>query len=155
MNSVLERNIAEADGRYLSNTELSPLEEYTKTYRVRLQTYCLLQAYSQQLILKTLQRLMQTDKPVVEQYGDKCQRDMGYVMLSISNSILKDDENAFREQLILWMQNIMSALRKEAQSARAYRLLQAVVTESLPAENAKLINRHLDSFIDALTSVVS
>jgi hypothetical protein len=69
----------------------------------------------------------------------------------VAIAILKDDHEGFRQQLVLWMQNIMAALRKEAQSAKAYMFLQDVVKVSMPVESAKLVNDTLDEFIRALT----
>ncbi|MDX2214867.1 MAG: hypothetical protein SFY66_16385 [Oculatellaceae cyanobacterium bins.114] len=150
MNSTLEQHIREADGRYLTDLELSSLEGYAQSYQVRLTTYSLLCEKSDIFIQQVLDRLAKTESAVVRQHGETCRRDMSYVLRAIAVAILKDDDNAFREQLILWMQNIMMALRKEAQSARAYQHLQEIITQQMPAEPAKLINRNLQEFIQAL-----
>jgi hypothetical protein len=152
MNSTLEQTIYQADGRYFTDSELTHLENYLGSYQLRLETYQLLQERGDQLVLQALRKLAQTDRGVVQEHGEKCKRDMGYVLCSLALAILKDDENGFREQLILWMQNIMSALRKEAQSARAYRFLQDVIREQVSAPSAELINRYLTDFIEALTA---
>ncbi|HIK55729.1 MAG TPA: hypothetical protein IGS37_11280 [Synechococcales cyanobacterium M55_K2018_004] len=150
MNSTLEQSLHQADGRYFNDVELKTLEQFVQTYSIRAKTYALLCERSDDLILQALRRLAATDGTVVQQHGEKCKRDMSYVVRTLALTILKDDAAGFREQLVLWMQNIMSALHKEAQSARAYRLLQDVVREKMPAEAAQLINRYLEEFITAL-----
>lgn len=50
------------------------------------------------------------------------------------------------------MQNIMLAVQKEQPSARAYQVLQTVITETFPRENARLVNHRLHVFIDALVA---
>jgi hypothetical protein len=152
MNSLLEKHIFEANGRFLADLELKPLDDYFKTYAARLQTYQFLQENSNQLILKTLRKMAQTHRHVIQEHSDKCQRDMTYVLRTAALALLKNDEDSFQEELILWMQNIMRSLHKEEQSAYAYKLLQEIIQESMPAENAILINHYLSLFIAALTT---
>lgn len=150
MNTILEQSIRDADGRYLSDSELDTLDAYVGSYEDRIKTYGLLHDRAEALILKALQTLAQTDAQTVREHKDKCVRDMGYVLRSIAIAILRDDPHAFREEVLLWMQNIMAALHKEQQSSRAYRLLQEVVVAELPAASAALINSYLEEFITAL-----
>jgi len=152
MNSLLEKHIFEANGRFLADLELKPLDDYFKTYAARLQTYQFLQENSDQLILKTLRKMAKTHRHVIHEHSDKCQRDMTYVLRTAALALLKNDEDSFQEELILWMQNIMRSLHKEEQSAYAYKLLQEIIQESMPAENAILINHYLSLFIAALTA---
>jgi hypothetical protein len=151
MNILLEKHIFEANGRYLADAELVPLDDYFKTYAARLQTYRLLQERSDQLILATLRKMAQTHRHVIQEHSDKCQRDMSYVLRTAALALLKNDEDSFQEDLILWMQNIMRSLHKEDQSAYAYKLLQETIKANMPTENAMLINHYLGLFITALT----
>jgi Phycobilisome protein len=150
MNSILEKHIRQADGRYFTDLELGLLEEYVQSYELRLATYSVLCERSEMFVEQTLAQLSKTDRATVQEFGDKCRRDMSYVLRSIAIAILKDDDDTFREQFILWMQNIMTALRKEAQSARAYVLLQEIISQQLPDEQAALVNRNLHDFVQAL-----
>lgn len=150
MNNLLEKNIRAADGRYLSDNELQPLQDYFTTFAARMETYCLLGVHAEKLILQALEKVAQTDRATLQQHHHLCKRDITCVLQSAALAILKDDEAGFTEQLIMWMQNIMTALKKEAQSARAYRALQEVITANLPATNALLVNHYLERFIDAL-----
>lgn len=152
MNTLLERCIREADGRYLTDNELGTLDAYVSTYATRMQIYTILQEKSESFILEALHRLAQTDAQTVRQHKDKCVRDMVCVMRAIAVAILRDDEQAFRDELLLWLQNILAALHKEQQSSRAYRLLQNVIQEEMPSECAELVNYYLGEFIAALTA---
>ncbi|HEY9624875.1 MAG TPA: hypothetical protein V6C78_31395 [Crinalium sp.] len=151
MNNALKQNIYQADGRYFTDVELGVLDGYCQTYPARLQTYNILCEKADTLVEQALQKLAQTDGAVVTTHKEACVRDMNYVLRSVAIAILKDDHEGFRQQLVLWMQNIMAALRKEAQSAKAYMFLQDVVKVSMPVESAKLVNDTLDEFIRALT----
>lgn len=150
MNSTLEQHIRQADGRYFTDLELRLLEGYAQSYQVRLETYSLLCEKSDLFVQQVLEQLAKTDRAVVQEHGEKCHRDMSYVLRSIAIAILKDDDSAFREQFVLWMQNIMTALQKETQSARAYKLLQTVISQQMPAHHAELVNRNLQEFVQAL-----
>ncbi|HEY9646818.1 MAG TPA: hypothetical protein V6C88_10630 [Chroococcidiopsis sp.] len=154
MNSTLEKTLQRAHGRYFTDLELGKLESYAKSYTIRAQAYSMLCDRADELIAKTLQRLEATDQQVVQEHGDKCKRDMSYVLRAVGVAVLRDDADGFREHLLLWMHNIMAALNKEQQSSRAYRLLQEVIRESMSVTGADLINRLLQEFIDALESGV-
>ncbi|HEY9762621.1 MAG TPA: phycobilisome protein [Trichocoleus sp.] len=151
MKTLLLESIRQADGRYLSDAELKPLETYVRSFAVRFNTYNLLQEKSDTLILQTLRKLVQTHRRTVQEHSSKCQRDMAYTLACISQAILLDDEPGFIEGYVIWMQNITRALHKEDSAVQAYRLLQAEVAAMLPAESAQLINHHLDSLIKAFS----
>ncbi len=149
MNTTLVKKYQKAEGRYLSNEELSTLETYAHTYQTRVHTYFLITKYSDQLITLALQELSKTDGPTVQQYGDLCRRDMGDVLRLSSRAILMDDPEDFND-FVLWMQNMMRAVKKEAQSARAYSILAVIVQKHMPPESAALLNAHLKMVIDSL-----
>lgn len=150
MNNLLQKQFNDADGRYLTDSEIQPLESYLESYRARLATYQLLQEKSDQLVLQTLRQMIQTDREVVQRYGEICRRDLNDVLRYIAASILRDSEDKFREQLLLWLQTIMIALNKQEQSAKAYMLLQELINKTFPVEHVQLIRPYLDLVISAL-----
>ncbi len=152
MNTTLTKQVLQADGRYFNDLELQTLELYEQTFSLRLQTYNLLSQQADSLILQTLRRMLVIDRAAIQAHGETCKRDMSYVLRSVALAILKDDEEGYKQTLILWMQNIMAALNKESQSSRAYRLMQEVVRETMPSESAGLVNHYLELFITALTA---
>ncbi len=152
MNTTLSKQVLQADGRYFNDLELQTLEQYQQTFSLRLQTYHLLSQQADSLIMQTLRRMLVVDRAAIQAHGETCKRDMGYVLRSVALAILKDDEEGYKQTLILWMQNIMAALNKESQSSRAYRLMQEVVRETMPLESAGLVNHYLELFITALNA---
>ncbi|MGG6296519.1 phycobilisome protein [Leptolyngbya sp. AN02str] len=151
MNRLLEESIRNADGRYLSDRELSPLEHYAHSYHNRLNTYTLLHQNADQLVTRSLQQMGVSD-PYVTQHKTTCFRDMSYVVRMVAIALLRDDEDGFKQEFVLWMQNILAALHKDAQSAKAYRILQITIANELPSDNAKLVNHYLSEFIAALST---
>lgn len=152
MNTALRELIRKADGRYLDDDELQPLEHYTRSFVLRFNTYTLLQEHSQQLILNTLRRLIQTHRKTVQENGNKCQRDMAYTLECVAKAILLDDAPGYVESYVLWMQNITRALHKETSAVEAYRLLQTEVAATLPADSASLVNEHLEHLVVAFAT---
>ncbi len=150
MNSTLLQSAKQADGRYFTDAELKPLERYVQTYAIRLKTYSILREKGEDLVLLALRKFAVMETEIIQRHGDKCKRDMGYVVQVLALHLLQDDEGAFREQLTLWMQNILAAVHAERQSARAYQFLQQVVAEKMPADCAKLVNAYLEDLILSL-----
>lgn len=152
MNYLLQQSFQQAEGRYLADTELKPLEDFLQSYTVRLSAYSLLQTQADSLVVQTLRQMAQTDRATIQEHGELCKRDMSYVLRTAALAMLRDDEDGYRQNFILWMQNIMRSLHKEHLSAKAYRTLQSVIQEALPPHEANLINHYLEIFIQALTS---
>jgi hypothetical protein len=150
MNHVLTEHIYRADGRYFTDSELNLLTDFIHTYQTRLNAYAILSERANQFVKQAVQKLAQTDGHAVREHQEKCERDMEYVLRSIAVAILKNDEEGFKQHLILWMQNIMAALHKDTQSARAYKFLQDAIKSGVSEDCARLILDYLDEFIAAL-----
>jgi len=151
-NSVLSQTIYQADGRYLSDNELSPFQGFMSSYEVRLKTYNALRDRSDELILNSLRQLMRTHRQIVQTKGASCKRDMGFVLRYIALSILRDDQQGFVEDFVLWMESITKSLRKEESAIRAYQALRTIIGTSMPADMVHLIDPYLDVFIKALAT---
>ena len=150
MNKTIINQLLQAEGRYLVDTELSAFRDFCTSYALRSSTYNYLQEHGDALIVKALRSLMPSHRQVIQQHGDLCKRDMSCVLRQAALSILKDDEDGFVEELVLWMQNIMLALRKEEQSIEFYIALQKVINEQMAPDEAALVNHYLTVFIEAL-----
>lgn len=150
MNSTLLQSARQADGRYFTDAELKPLERYVQTYAIRLKAYSMLREKGDELVLHALRKFAVIETEIIQQHGDKCKRDMTYVTHVLASSLLKDDERAFREEFVLWTQNILTAFHRNQACSRAYRILQQVITEKMPDDCAKLLNVYLEEFILAL-----
>ncbi|MGB3491769.1 MAG: hypothetical protein WBA57_03500 [Elainellaceae cyanobacterium] len=151
MNSTLAKKITNADGRYLADTELHAFHDFASGYSVRRSAYEYLQQHADEIVLTTLRQLMPSHRQAIQQHGDLCKRDMSYVLRYAAISMLKDDQAGFVEELVLWMQNILFALKKEQQSLKFYQELQSVLRQQMPVQEAALINQYLDSFTEALS----
>lgn len=151
MHNTLVKSLNNIDGRYLGDTELHIFREFVSSYEVRRSAYEYLQQHADDMVLTTLRRMMPTHRQAIQQHGDLCKRDMSYVLRYAALSMLKDDQNGFVEELVLWMQNILFALKKEQQSLKFYQELQAVISQQMPAQEAALINQYLDLFTEALS----
>ena len=148
----LDQMVAQVDGRYLSDTELSDLHGFVSSYELRLRTYNMLRERSDELILNALRHLMRSHRQIVQTQGNVCKRDMGFVLRYIALSILRDDTDEFMETLVLWMENITKSLRKEESAIRAYQSLRSVVQDKMSDEMVQLIDPYLDIFIKAMAT---
>jgi hypothetical protein len=152
LNRILEKKILEADGRYLDAQGLKPLEQYLQSYTTRLETYHHLRDYSQKLVLQALRKLAQVYPEVIQKHGQRCQYDMTEVLRYVALSVLRDDEIFFREQVMVWLDTILVAHKKNAQCMVAYRYLQETIDTTLPAPSSSLVCPYLDSVITSLRS---
>ena len=152
MPSRLDQTIAQVDGRYLSDAELSDLQGFINTYELRLRTYNMLRERSDELILNALRQLMRSHRQIVQTQGNICKRDMSFVLRYVALSILRDDTEGFVESLVLWMENITKSLKKEESAIRAYQSLRVVIQAKMSTEMVQLIDPYLDIFIKALAT---
>ncbi|MBW4579987.1 MAG: phycobilisome protein [Tildeniella nuda ZEHNDER 1965/U140] len=152
LNHNLEKSVLEADGRYLSAQELSPLEQYARTYAVRLHTYQQLRDHGEPLVIQALRKLAQMYPELVQQHGARCKYDMTEVLRYVALSILRDDETFFKEQMMSWLDTILLAHKKTAHCTTAYRFLQEAIAAALPAQDLALTRPYLDIVTQSLQS---
>jgi hypothetical protein len=152
LNHTLEKNILEADGRYLDSRELDPLEQYLQSYKVRLETYQQLRDHSDKLVLQSLRKLAQAYPEIIQQHGQRCKYDMTEVLRYIAVAILRDDEVFFKEQMMSWLDTILLAHRKTSQCTIAYRALQEAIPSTLSSPSSSLVRPYLDIVLQSLQS---
>lgn len=150
MPSRLDQKIAQVDGRYFSDAELSDLQGFVTSYELRLRTYNMLRDQSDDLILNALRQLMRSHRQVVQTQGNVCKRDMTFVLRYVALSVLRDDTEGFIENLVLWMENITKSLKKEESAVRAYQALRLVIQAKMSDEMVNLIDPYMDIFIKAM-----
>lgn len=144
LNHTLEQSLIEADGRYLSTTELYPLEQYIQSYTTRLETYQQLSKHSEKLTIQALRKFSQAYPELIRQHGSRCKYDMSEVLRYIALSILRDDELLFKEQMIIWLDTILMAHKRTNHCLPAYQHLQEVIDATLPPECSSLVRPYLD-----------
>lgn len=152
LNHTLTRVVNDADGIYLNDQALQPLEHYVQSYTARLEAYQQLQEHSPQLIQQALRKLAQVHPELLQQHGQRCVYDMTEVVRYIALSVLRDDEAFFREQMLSWLDTILLAHKRNDQCAIAYRYLQEAIQTSLPSSRSSLIRPYLDIVLQALQS---
>lgn len=152
LNYTLDKNIVEADGRYLDVQELQPLEHYVQSYTSRLETYQLLREHSEKLVLMALRKLATTYPELIQQHGGRCKYDMTEVLRYVAIAILRDDETFFKDQMMVWLDTILLAHKRQTQCVQAYRNLQDEIAAHLPAATAGLIRPYLDLIGQSLQS---
>lgn len=150
LNHLLERTIAEADGRYLDTQELYPLEQYVQSYTTRLHTYQFLRDNGDKLVIYALRKLAQAYPDLVQQHGQRCKYDMTEVLRYMAVAILRDDETLFKEQMIAWLDTILLAYKRTAHCVVAYRHLQEAIAASLPPQDASLTRPYIEIVTQAL-----
>jgi hypothetical protein len=150
LNSTLEELALSSEGRYLTSSELQPVQRYLKSFSNRVQTYNLLRDKGDKLVQLALKKFLPLHPDVMQKHGKRCVYDMNEALRYIALSILRDDEKFFKESLFFWQANILSAYRQNGNCLVAYRCLQDVVHEHLPAPAQQLINPYLDMILETL-----
>lgn len=151
MNNALLNSIREADGRYLTDSELRPFNDMMEAFQTRMSLYNHVRDHGKELVLNTLRRLMQTPhRQVVQDHGQQCQRDMMYTLEYISKGILLHDEDGFMEEYLVWMQNIIRSFHRQSACVVAYRLLKEEVRTSMAGDQSNLMAIYLDKLVEAL-----
>ena len=150
LNHDLERHVLEADGRYLNAQELYPLEQYVQSYLTRLHAYQELRDHSEKLIMQSLRKMAQAHPELIQQHGQRCKYDMSEVLRYIALSVLRDDEVFFKEQMVVWLDTILLAYKRNANCVTAYRCLQDAIAATMTAADVNLIRPYLDVVIQTL-----
>ncbi|MFN5400108.1 MAG: phycocyanin [Pseudanabaena sp.] len=150
MNRTLDEKLADIDHVYLTDSDLVNLERFANSFSVRVKTYNLLRDRADEITIKALKLLAQQYPELVQKQLQRCKYDMSNVMRYTSLSILRDDELFFREALMDWLANIINSYQIAKECSTAYRLMQSVVDEMLPAECASLEKHYSYMAIAAL-----
>jgi hypothetical protein len=150
LNHALEKNVIEADGRYLTAKELTALEQYAQGYAGRLAAYQEVRDMNKQLVIQALTNLFKAYPDLLKNHKQRCVYDMSETLRYIALSILRDDEVFFMEALMSWLDTILLAYKKTGPCAIAYRHLQDAVDQHLSSNSAGLIRPYLDKVRQAL-----
>ena len=150
LNRTLSNSILEADGRYLDSQELYPLEQYIESYAARMEAYQVLSDYGDKLVVAALRKLAATYPELIQQHGARCKYDMTEVLRYIAIAILRDDELFFKEQMMVWLDTILLAHKRNAHCAVAYRNLQDAITANFPAAANNFTRPYFDLIIQSL-----
>lgn len=150
LNSTWDDLINESDGRYLTDTETQTMQRYLQTFAARLKTYEILRDKSDPLITQALKKFMLVHPDIMQKHSQRCVYDMKMTVCIMALAILRDDPRFFKENLIFWQANILTAYQRNHSCLKAYCCLQDVFKEQLPPPAYQLISPYLDVVLQAL-----
>lgn len=144
INRTLEKKITEVEERYLDNNDLSQLAKYAGSFSLRLKTYNLFRDQAEEIVVRSLQVLVQAYPALMQKHASRCKYDMSNVLRSMSVAILRDDELFFREQMMDWLSTILYAYQVTTECSMAYHKMQEVISKMLPPECSMLVKPYTD-----------
>ncbi|TYQ27104.1 phycocyanin [Pseudanabaena sp. UWO310] len=150
MNRTLDEKIAVIDRVYLNDSDIYNLERFASGFSLRVKTYNLLRDRADEITIRALQLLAQQYPELVQKQLQRCKYDMSNMIRYASLAVLRDDELFFREALMDWLANIINSYQIAKECSTAYRLLQTVIDERLPAECAALVKPYSDMAVSSL-----
>lgn len=150
MNRILDEKTKGVESVYLTDSDLLSLERFASNFSVRVKTYNLLRDRSDEIMMRSLKLLAQQYPELVQKQLQRCKYDMSNVIRYMSLSVLRDDELFFRETLMDWLANIINSYQVAKECSTAYRIMQSVIDEMLPAECASLIKPYTEMSISSL-----
>ncbi|MBL1176099.1 phycobilisome protein [Pantanalinema sp. GBBB05] len=153
MLSQLQKLSVETDGRFATDEELQFVNQYARSFGLRLQTYQKLQAAEAVIVQQVYVGLQALDPTLFQgQPNDlsaKWKRDTIRVLRYSAIAMLLDDPTTLQERLLFWFQSIMKAFGAQRSCHLTYTAMQAVVKQHLTPVQASLfcpileINRKL------------
>lgn len=150
MNRILDEKARGIESVYLTDIDLLSLERFASSFSLRVKTYNFLRDRADEIMMRSLKLLAQQYPELVQKQLQRCKYDMSNVIRYISLSILRDDELFFRETLMDWLANIISSYQVAKECSTAYRLMQSVIDEMLPAECAAMIKPYTEMSTSSL-----
>ncbi|MFQ4136426.1 phycobilisome protein [Nodosilinea sp. PGN35] len=135
--------VAATDGRYASDQELIFLQQYLGSVSTRLRAYQKIQRAEQQIVGQVMARLKASNPNIFGVGGQdlaaKWQRDTVRVLRYGAAALLLDDEEWFKDNLLLWFQTIMQAFGAQESCNLTYAAMQEVMAQHLNGEELRLI----------------
>ena len=154
INHTLEKQFLRADGQYLDAQGIDNIERYIQTYTTRLETYQNLREHSNTLIFQTLNRLEEIYPKLIDKHRQRCTYDMETVLRYVALSILRDDETFFSEEIVSWLDTILTSYKRHGHCAKAYQLLLESIEANMPSANVVLIRSYIDVIVLTLQAHV-
>jgi hypothetical protein len=127
------------DKHYLDTREIDSLERYARSFPTRVAAYNCLRDRADDIVKGTLKLFSQSHPAVAQKHMQRCLFDMSHVLRYVANSVLQDDEQLLRDQMINWLETVIRAYHASADCAVAYRHMQTYLKSILPAEQASLV----------------
>ncbi|NJK34150.1 MAG: phycobilisome protein [Oscillatoriales cyanobacterium SM2_2_1] len=133
----------EVEKGYIDDTDLSFIDEYVQTYRLRLSAYDQVKESERQIIEQLQSRILASDPNIFkrgkEDLSTKWKQDTIRVLRHSAVAMLLNDTEMLREKFLLWFQTLMQAFGTQKICDITYRDMQTVVQQLLPKEVANLL----------------
>lgn len=133
----------EAEGRYATDAELMFIADFVESFPQRLQSYQNLQAAEAAIVQQTYAKMRAAD-PSLFNYGAedvtlKWKRDTLRTLRYTAAAILLNDPETLQERFLLWFQTIMRAFGAQRNCAATYQVMQEVIRQHFPPDQAQMI----------------
>ncbi len=143
MLSQLQTLACKTDGRYATDEELAFVAVVGQSFYLRAQAYQQIQA-SEVAIIQQVQAKMQAMDPNLFRSGNvditaKWKRDTVRVLRYSAIAMLLNDPDTLRERLLFWFRSIMKAFAAERSCDVTYAVMQEVIKQHLPPNQASLL----------------
>jgi hypothetical protein len=140
----LEDKVYELERAYLKDSDLVGLEQYAHGFAERLKAYELLRDNADEIVLNALKLLARDYPALIQKRGDRCKYDMGEVLRYMALSMLRNDEQYFRDQMTDWLGTIINSYQVTTECAMAYNKVYEVISRMLPAKSAAMVKPYTD-----------
>ena len=144
----LERLSVEADSRYANDDELDFIYNYIQSFSIRNQTYLNLQVHESEIIDRVYTKLRSLDPNLLkngsEDISEKWRRNTSKVLKYVALTVLINDSEYLKSQLLIWFQTIMQAFNAERSCNATYDIMQQIVKQVLEPEEAALVSPILE-----------
>lgn len=140
MLSQLKKLSNVTDGRYATDDELKFMDDYARSFYLRIQTYQRLQIAEAMIIQQVLSKVKKLDPASFQQehIEMKWKRDTIRVLRYSAIALLLDDPLTLQERLLYWFRTVMKAFGTQKNCAITYQVMQEVVQQYLTPTQANL-----------------
>lgn len=142
MLSQLQALSYKTDGRYATDEELKFVDDFVRSFHLRVQTYQQLQALETQILQQVYAKLRSREPGLLlsgnADVSMKWKRDTIRVLRYSAIAMLLNDPDSLRERFLFWMRTIMKAFGAERSCNVTYQVMQEVVRQQLSPQQASL-----------------
>lgn len=144
----LARLSVEADGRYATSEELRFVKDYLQSLDQRVSAYNKIQAAEEEIINKVEEQIRERDSSLFckgsRDVTSICRRDRVYVLRYSAATLLSNDLERLRENLLIWYQTIVRAFKDEQTAGVTYQVMQEIVKQYLTPQEVALFSPILE-----------
>jgi hypothetical protein len=146
MNTDLRKLFVEAEGRFLSETELARARSFALGARSRLEVSRRLQELEDELVRDVTERVYAADGPhenVTRDRRELLGRHVRVLLRYLAQAHVRDDASYFRRSYGGWAGRIAKTFVDQTQLTAAYRALLELLGERIDAADAVALGRYL------------